>query len=63
MDFNFLKISYNIGVDNGWLPNIPNFTIFLYCASTATLFHAATYEPLCLRQSYWKFLHSLSGGR
>lgn len=58
-----LQITYNIGIDKGYLPTVPHFTFLLYCASTATLFHAATLEPLCLRQSYWKFLHSLSGGR
>lgn len=37
--------------------------IFLYCLSTATLFHAALVEPQNLRLSYWKFLYDLSGGR
>lgn len=58
-----LQISYNIGTDAGYLPKVPYFTFVLYCASTATLFHAATLEPANLRSSYWKFLHSLSGGR
>ncbi|XP_055305876.1 transmembrane protein 135-like [Sitodiplosis mosellana] len=58
-----LQISYNIGIDAGYLPKIPHFTFLLYSASTATLFHAATIEPMNLRSSYWKFLHSLSGGR
>lgn len=57
------QITYNIGNSKGYLPTVPHFTFLLYCASTATLFHAATLEPLTLRQSYWKFLHSLSGGR
>ncbi|XP_037035408.1 transmembrane protein 135-like [Bradysia coprophila] len=58
-----LQITYNIGNSKGYLPTVPHFTFLLYCASTATLFHAATLEPLNLRPSYWKFLHSLSGGR
>ena len=57
------QITYDIGHTNGYLPKIPHFTFLLYCASTATLFHAATLEPTNLRASYWKFLHSLSGGR
>nr|CAI5843961.1 unnamed protein product [Callosobruchus analis] len=32
-------------------------------AFTAILFHAAILEPTNLRPSYWKFLHSISGGR
>lgn len=59
----FTQISYNIGIDAGYLPKIPHFTFLLYSVSTATLFHAATLEPTNLRSSYWKFLHSLSGGR
>lgn len=58
-----LQITYNIGVEHGYLPRIPHFTFILYCFSTAMLFHAATMEPLTLRQNYFKFLHSLSGGR
>lgn len=50
-----LQISYNLLERNGYAPNIPGFMLFLYCASTATLFHAATMEPLNLRPSYWKF--------
>lgn len=58
-----LQTSYNWGIDKGYVPKIPGFTVFLYCASTALLFHAATLEPMNLRPSYWKFLHSISGGR
>lgn len=58
-----LQFSYNLGVEANYLPEVPYFTYFLYCASTATLFHAAILEPTNLRASYWKFLHSLSGGR
>lgn len=58
-----LQISYNIGIEKGVVPKVPGFTILLYCAATALLFHAATFEPLNLRPSYWKFLHSISGGR
>lgn len=58
-----LQMTYNWGVEKGYVPKIPGFTVFLYCASTALLFHAATLEPMNLRPSYWKFLHSISGGR
>lgn len=58
-----LHITYNIGVEKGILPTVPGFTIFLYCFSTATLFHAATIEPKNMRPSYWKFLHRISGSR
>lgn len=58
-----LQFSYNLGIEANLLPEVPYFTYFLYCASTATLFHAAILEPNNLRSSYWKFLHSLSGGR
>lgn len=58
-----LQIAYNIGIDKGVVPKVPGFTIFLYCLSTATLFHAAIFEPKNLRSSYWKFLQSLSGYR
>ncbi|XP_055628459.1 transmembrane protein 135-like [Toxorhynchites rutilus septentrionalis] len=58
-----LQMTYNWGVEKGYVPKIPGFTVFLYCASTALLFHAATLEPMNLRPSYWKFLYSISGGR
>ncbi|ETN68000.1 transmembrane protein 135 [Anopheles darlingi] len=58
-----LQITYNWGIDQGYLPKVPGFTVLLYSASTALLFHAATIEPKNLRPSYWKFLHSISGGR
>lgn len=58
-----LQMSYNWGIENGYVPKIPGFTVLLYCASTALLFHAATLEPMTLRPSYWKFLYSISGGR
>lgn len=58
-----LQTSYNWGIEKGYVPKISGFTVFLYCASTALLFHAATLEPMNLRPSYWKFLHSISGGR
>lgn len=57
------QITYTMGIDKGILPRVPGFTEFLYCFSTAVLFHAALLEPTNLRPSYWKFLHSLSGGR
>ncbi|XP_058124453.1 transmembrane protein 135-like [Anopheles ziemanni] len=58
-----LQITYNWGIEKGYLPRVPGFTIMLYATSTALLFHAATIEPENLRPSYWKFLHSISGGR
>lgn len=58
-----LQMTYNWGIEKGYVPKIPGFTVLLYCASTALLFHAATLEPITLRPSYWKFLHSISGGR
>ncbi|KAJ8924714.1 hypothetical protein NQ315_000866 [Exocentrus adspersus] len=57
------QITYNLGIDKGVFPKVPGFTEFLYCFSTAILFHAAILEPTNLRPSYWKFLHSISGGR
>ncbi|KAG5878145.1 hypothetical protein JTB14_032256 [Gonioctena quinquepunctata] len=57
------QITYNLGIDKGIFPKVPGFTEFLYCLSTAILFHAAILEPTNLRPSYWKFLHSNSGGR
>lgn len=58
-----LQITYNMLADKGYLPHIPGSMIFMYCAFTAVLFHAATIEPKNLRPSYWKFLYNLSGGR
>ncbi|KAJ8948984.1 hypothetical protein NQ318_023008 [Aromia moschata] len=57
------QITYNLGIDKGVFPRVPGFTEFLYSFSTAVLFHAAILEPTNLRPSYWKFLHSISGGR
>lgn len=57
------QITYNLGIQKGYLPKVPGFTEFLYCLSTGILFHAALVEPTNLRPSYWKFLHSISGGR
>ena len=58
-----LQITYNLLARRDYVPKIPGFSIFLYCAFTAVLFHAALIEPNSLRPSYWKFLHGLSGGR
>uniref|UniRef100_A0A1Y1MM10 Transmembrane protein 135 N-terminal domain-containing protein n=1 Tax=Photinus pyralis TaxID=7054 RepID=A0A1Y1MM10_PHOPY len=57
------QISYGLGIERGIVPRVPGFTIFLYCVSTAILFHTALLEPVNLRPSYWKFLHSISAGR
>ncbi|XP_058793116.1 transmembrane protein 135-like [Phymastichus coffea] len=58
-----LQLTWNKGVELGKVPEVKWFVIFLYCFSTATLFHAAIVEPQNLRISYWKFLYDLSGGR
>ncbi|KAG5679152.1 hypothetical protein PVAND_008743 [Polypedilum vanderplanki] len=58
-----LQLTYNKFCDEGYLPRVPGSTIILYSVFTAVLFHAATFEPMNLRSSYWKFLHGLSGGR
>jgi hypothetical protein len=53
---------YIKGSNDGLFPEIPHANIFLYCFSTAILFHASILEPHNLRPSYWKFLQSVSGG-
>ncbi|XP_063985470.1 transmembrane protein 135-like isoform X2 [Diachasmimorpha longicaudata] len=58
-----LQLFWNKGIENGTLPEIKGFVVGLYCFSTAVLFHAAMVEPQNLRASYFKFLHTLSGGR
>ncbi|TMW51397.1 hypothetical protein DOY81_003521 [Sarcophaga bullata] len=58
-----LQIVYNLGIEKKKLPRIPGFTLFLYAFCTAILFHAGILEPLNLRQSYFKFLQDISGGR
>ncbi|XP_008215312.1 transmembrane protein 135 isoform X2 [Nasonia vitripennis] len=57
------QLLWNDGVEKGKVPEVKWFVIFLYCFSTAVLFHAAIVEPQNLRISYWKFLYNLSGGR
>lgn len=58
-----LHLVYNVAERRGYVPHVPHFEIVLYVFSTAMLFHAGIMEPLTLRTNYWKFLHSLSGGR
>ncbi|XP_021928347.1 transmembrane protein 135-like isoform X2 [Zootermopsis nevadensis] len=58
-----LQIIYSDGVQRGYVPELPGGTVLLYSFSTAVLFHAGVLEPQNLRPSYWKFLHSISGGR
>jgi hypothetical protein len=58
-----LQIIYSDSIQKGYVPRLPGGTILLYSFSTAILFHAGVLEPQNLRPSYWKFLHSLSGGR
>ncbi|XP_023301727.2 transmembrane protein 135-like [Lucilia cuprina] len=58
-----LQVVYNLGIDKKKLPHIPGFTMFLYAFCTAVLFHAGILEARNLRQSYFKFLQDISGGR
>lgn len=58
-----LQITAEMLCEEGYLPKVPCSTVLIYSLFTAVLFHAATFEPLNLRSSYWKFLHGLSGGR
>ncbi|KAL6417837.1 hypothetical protein ACFW04_012503 [Cataglyphis niger] len=58
-----LQLLWNDAAENEKVPEIKWFVIFLYCFSTATLFHAAIIEPQNLRSSYWRFLYNVSGGR
>lgn len=53
---------YIKGSSDGLFPDLHQSNIFIYCFSTALLFHAAVLEPHTLRPSYWKFLQSVSGG-
>ncbi|XP_058837672.1 transmembrane protein 135-like [Topomyia yanbarensis] len=63
MMWKMLQMTYNWGIEKGYVPKVPGFTVLLFCVSTALIFHAATMEPMQLRPSYWKFLYSISGGR
>lgn len=58
-----LQISYQIGVEKGYLKAVPYFSEFFYCFWTSILFHAALLEPTTMRSSYWRFLINISGGR
>ncbi|XP_070156169.1 transmembrane protein 135 isoform X3 [Polyergus mexicanus] len=58
-----LQLLWNNAAENEKVPEIKWFVIFLYCFSTATLFHTAIIEPQNLRSSYWRFLYNVSGGR
>ncbi|KAK3928012.1 Transmembrane protein 135 [Frankliniella fusca] len=58
-----MEVLYTRAVGQGLLPDLPGAGVFLYCASTALLFHAAIWEPQNLRPSYWDFLQGISGGR
>ncbi|KYM99817.1 hypothetical protein ALC62_09435 [Cyphomyrmex costatus] len=58
-----LQLLWNDAVENEKVPEVKWFPIFLYCFSTAVLFHAAIVEPQNLRSSYWRFLYTVSGGR
>lgn len=58
-----LQLVWNDGVERKKLPEVKWFVLLLYSFSTAVLFHAAIVEPQNLRQSYWKFMYTMSGGR
>lgn len=58
-----LQILWNNAEKDRKVPKVRWFVIFLYCFSTALLFHTAILEPQNLRPSYWKFLYNISGGR
>lgn len=58
-----LQLFYYWGCEKKLLPEIKNFQITIYSLATATLFHAAQYQPTSLRPSYWNFLFGLSGSR
>ncbi|XP_053971782.1 transmembrane protein 135-like [Hylaeus volcanicus] len=58
-----LQLLWNDLVEKEIVPEVKGFVIFLYCVSTALLFHVAIVEPQLLRPSYWKFLCNVSGDR
>nr|XP_033338609.1 transmembrane protein 135-like isoform X1 [Megalopta genalis] len=58
-----LQLLWNDLVEKQIVPEVKWFVIFLYCFSTAVLFHVAIIEPQNLRPSYWKFLCNISGDR
>ncbi|XP_031827290.1 transmembrane protein 135 [Nomia melanderi] len=58
-----LQLLWNDLVEKQIVPEVKWFVIFLYCFSTAVLFHVAIIEPQNLRVSYWKFLCNISGDR
>ncbi|XP_034191318.2 transmembrane protein 135 isoform X1 [Osmia lignaria lignaria] len=58
-----LQLLWNDLSEKKIVPEVKWFAIFLYCFSTAVLFHVAILEPQHLRSSYWKFLYNISGGR
>ncbi|XP_076237939.1 transmembrane protein 135 [Calliopsis andreniformis] len=58
-----LQLLWNDLAEKKIVPEVKWFVIFLYCCSTALLFHVAILEPQNLRSSYWKFLCTISGER
>ncbi|OAD62194.1 hypothetical protein WN48_07448 [Eufriesea mexicana] len=58
-----VNLLWNDLVEKKIVPEVKWFQIFLYCFSTAVLFHVSIFEPHLLRSSYWKFLYTISGGR
>ncbi|XP_053969418.1 transmembrane protein 135 [Anastrepha ludens] len=58
-----LQIGYNLGIQEGVLPRVPGFMLYLYSFCTALLFHAGILEPKTIRPSYFKFLQAISGDR
>lgn len=58
-----LQILFQIGVSRGYWKTVPQFTEIFYSFWTSILFHGALVEPNTIRNSYWRFLIGLSGGR
>ncbi|XP_072019268.1 transmembrane protein 135-like isoform X2 [Amphiura filiformis] len=58
------KITENVffkGQELGYIPHIPFGDCILYTLSTATVLHAAVFEPQNIRPAYWNFLLGLTG--
>lgn len=58
-----LQILFQLGVAKGYWKTVPHFTEVFYSFWTSILFHGALVEANTIRNSYWRFLIGLSGGR
>lgn len=58
-----LQILFQLGESKGYWKSVPKFTEFFYSFWTSILFHGALVEANTIRNSYWRFLIGLSGGR